>query len=131
MVTNLMSSFPIDHDMDGEAISTALGTKSGPDCLKDVLPKLGQRLKVYKALQEHIKVLFVYLPSASLILYFLSQADSEENQEPQYDDEVLETLAHKRRTSPSDTISVSSSRSGSEDHYGLSTSFSVRYTLIN
>lgn len=46
----------VDQDMDGEAVTAALATTPGPDCLKDVLPKLGQRLKVYKAFQEHITV---------------------------------------------------------------------------
>ncbi len=45
--------------MDGAAISAALATCPGPDCLKGVLPKLGQRLKVYgalKALYEELQV---------------------------------------------------------------------------
>lgn len=41
----------IDQAMDGEAIYQALGTSTGPDCLKDVLPKFGERLKVYNALK--------------------------------------------------------------------------------
>ena len=40
-----------DQEMDGEAIVAALATCSGPDCLKDVIPKLGSRLKVYNALK--------------------------------------------------------------------------------
>ena len=38
--------------MDGEAISVAFATHSGPDCLKDVIPKYGLRLKVYQALKQ-------------------------------------------------------------------------------
>ena len=41
----------LDQEMDGEAISVAFAACPGPDCLRDVLPKLGQRLKVYKELK--------------------------------------------------------------------------------
>ena len=37
--------------MDGEAIFDAFGCQSGPDCLKDVIPTFGQRVKVYKAIK--------------------------------------------------------------------------------
>ena len=37
--------------MDGEAIAAAFGSCPGPDSFKTVLPKLGQRLKVYNALK--------------------------------------------------------------------------------
>lgn len=37
--------------MDGEAAAAAFATCAGPDCLKDVIPKLGSRLKVYNALR--------------------------------------------------------------------------------
>lgn len=40
-----------EQDMDGEAIAEAFGTCSGPDCLKDILPKFGPRVKVYNALK--------------------------------------------------------------------------------
>ena len=40
--------------MDGEAIYQAFGTLSGPDCLKDVLPRFGERLKVYNAIKSVI-----------------------------------------------------------------------------
>ena len=33
--------------MDGEAIAVALGSCPGPDCVKEVVPKVGTRLKVY------------------------------------------------------------------------------------
>lgn len=42
----------IDQGMDGEAICLALGTTTGPDCLRDVISKYGLRLKVYKAIKE-------------------------------------------------------------------------------
>lgn len=38
--------------MDGEAVIGSFGTQAGPDCLRDVLPKYGQRIKVYKAIKE-------------------------------------------------------------------------------
>lgn len=44
----------LDHFMDGEAILTAFGLSSGPDCLRDVLPKYGLRVKVYKSLKTSI-----------------------------------------------------------------------------
>ena len=41
----------IAEEMDGEAVFDAIGCQVGPDCLKDVLPKYGQRIKVYKAIK--------------------------------------------------------------------------------
>ena len=40
--------------MDGEALLGAFGCQAGPDCLKDVLPKFGQRIKVYRAIKSEI-----------------------------------------------------------------------------
>ena len=40
--------------MDGDAIMDALATYSGPDSLKEVLPKYGQRIKVYKAISQEV-----------------------------------------------------------------------------
>ena len=40
--------------MDGEAMVAAFAACAGPDCLKDVVPKLGTRLKVYNALKTII-----------------------------------------------------------------------------
>jgi len=37
--------------MDAEALFDAFGCQSGLDCLKDVIPKYGQRVKVYKAIK--------------------------------------------------------------------------------
>ena len=42
----------LDEEMDGEAIFDAVGLQVGPDCLKDVLPKYGQRIKVYRAIKS-------------------------------------------------------------------------------
>ncbi len=42
---------PPDQEMDGEAVVEAFGTCSGPDCLKDVVPKYSQRIKVYNAIK--------------------------------------------------------------------------------
>lgn len=41
-----------DEEMDGEAIFDAIGCQVGPDCLKDVLPKYGHRIKVYRAIKS-------------------------------------------------------------------------------
>lgn len=41
--------------MDGEAISLAFASQSGPDCFKDVIPKYGARLKVYQVLKKDIE----------------------------------------------------------------------------
>lgn len=41
-----------ENDMDGEAVATIIGLTSGPDCLKDLIKKVGWRLKVYKAIKE-------------------------------------------------------------------------------
>ena len=40
-----------EQETDGEATVAAFATRSGPDCLKDVIPKLGSRLKVYNAIR--------------------------------------------------------------------------------
>ena len=40
-----------ENEMDGEALSTLLAAVQGPDCLKDLVPKLGVRLKVYKRIK--------------------------------------------------------------------------------
>ena len=40
-----------DEDMDGDAISAGLASCPGPDWLKEVVPKVGVRLKVHSALK--------------------------------------------------------------------------------
>ena len=42
--------------MDGEAVFDVIGCQVGSDCLKDVLPKYGQRIKVYKAIKTALEV---------------------------------------------------------------------------
>ena len=42
--------------MDGEALVTLIGFVPGPDCLKELITKVGLRIKVYKL----IKSLYVY-----------------------------------------------------------------------
>ena len=42
----------LDEEMDGEAVFDAFGCEVGPDCFKDVLPKYGQRIKVYRAIKS-------------------------------------------------------------------------------
>ena len=41
----------IEQGMDGEAVSSMLGCVSGPDCLKEVVTRFGDRVKVYRALR--------------------------------------------------------------------------------
>lgn len=38
----------VDNEMDGEALGALLATVQGPECLKDLIPKLGVRAKVYQ-----------------------------------------------------------------------------------
>lgn len=44
----------VDQCMDGEALLAAFGERPGPDCIKDILPKFGQRIKVYRKLKEEL-----------------------------------------------------------------------------
>lgn len=46
----------IDHAMDGDAIVAAFASTPGPDCLRDVLPKVGQRMKVYMTIKWMMEV---------------------------------------------------------------------------
>ena len=41
--------------MDGVAVSLAFVSCSGPDCINDVIPKYGLRLKVYQAIKREIE----------------------------------------------------------------------------
>ena len=41
----------IEHEMDGESLVTLIGIMPGPDCLKDLIPKIGIRLKVYRCIK--------------------------------------------------------------------------------
>lgn len=42
--------------MDGEAIATAFAITPGPDCIRDVVPKVGVRMKVYQAIKRALEV---------------------------------------------------------------------------
>jgi len=41
-------SCSLDNEMDGESLEALLENDAGPECLKDLIPKLGVRLKFYK-----------------------------------------------------------------------------------
>ena len=41
----------VENEMDGEAVTTLLAAVQGPDCLRDLVPKLGVRLKVYQRIK--------------------------------------------------------------------------------
>lgn len=64
--------------MDGEATVAAFATCPGPDCIKEVVPKYGYRVKVYNAIRAALndnyqqKVLASVLACvAALLLSFL------------------------------------------------------------
>ena len=42
--------FYADNEMDGESLVTLIGSKPGPDSLKDLVQKVGLRMKLYKAI---------------------------------------------------------------------------------
>lgn len=46
-----MSSLLAVNEIDGDALVTLLGTSSGPDCFKELVPKIGIRMKVYKLIK--------------------------------------------------------------------------------
>ena len=49
---NIGTSFlNIVNEVDGDALVTLMGTTSGPDCLKELVPKVGIRMKVYKLIK--------------------------------------------------------------------------------
>ena len=43
--------------MDGEAIFGAFGCQAEPDCIKDILPTYGQRIKVYRTIKTAIDMI--------------------------------------------------------------------------
>lgn len=51
---NLVSfdTFSPDNKMDGESIKALLATEKGSDCFKDLIPKLGVRLRIYKRIKS-------------------------------------------------------------------------------
>lgn len=50
----LPRSFIIEQELDGDAIAVGLASSTGPDWLKDVVPKMGLRLKVHSALHSFL-----------------------------------------------------------------------------
>ena len=57
----MLNRFPsyhvaIDNEMDGESLEALLGTSQGPDCLKELITKLGVRVKVW----QRIKASLIY-----------------------------------------------------------------------
>lgn len=44
--------YHLEQEMDGEAICAAFASSPGPDALRDLIPKLGVRLKVYRAIKS-------------------------------------------------------------------------------
>ena len=54
MVCATIGNF-IDNEMDGEAVEVAVAATPGPDCLKDIIPKVGLRLKVYNRIKTLIQ----------------------------------------------------------------------------
>ena len=51
--------------MDGESLEALLASSAGPDCLKELIPKLGVRLRIYTRIKSEIKTSFV--GSSSLV----------------------------------------------------------------
>ena len=56
-----------DNEMDGESLVTLVGSKPGPDCLKDLVPKVGLRMKLYKL----IKLIYEREGKVHNVLHFL------------------------------------------------------------
>lgn len=46
------SKVVLDNEMDGESLCTLFESSPGPDCLKDIVPKLGPRLRMYKEIKD-------------------------------------------------------------------------------
>lgn len=42
----------VEEELDGQAVAAGLGGSNGCDWLKDVVPKIGLRLKVHKSLED-------------------------------------------------------------------------------
>ena len=51
-ITYLLYMYHLEQEMDGEAICAALASSPGPDALRDLIPKVGVRLKVYRAIRS-------------------------------------------------------------------------------
>lgn len=44
----LFYSFYLDNEVDGDALIIMMSTVAGPNCSKEVVPKVGIRMKVYR-----------------------------------------------------------------------------------
>lgn len=72
-----------EQGMDGEATVAAFATCPGPDCIKEVVPKYGYRVKVYNAIRSALnenyeqKVLATMLVCvvARLLSFFTGRID--------------------------------------------------------
>lgn len=70
-----------DQCMDGEALVAAFGVHPGPDCLKDVLPRFGQRVKVYNVVKSalgaaiRLEVRYACIISVMLISSMMSSQE--------------------------------------------------------
>ena len=53
--------------MDGEALVMLLTNVQGPDCLKDLIPKLGVRLRVYQRIKA------VYIAEVACLVSYMAQ----------------------------------------------------------
>ena len=51
--------FQLENDVDGDALMTLVGLTPGPDCLKELIPKIGTRMKVYKLIKAYYDESFV------------------------------------------------------------------------
>ena len=52
----MCQNFLIKEEMDSETLISTFNALSGPDCLKDVIPKFGHKIKVYKAVKSTMGV---------------------------------------------------------------------------
>ena len=66
----------LENNMDGESLVTLIRSKPGPDCLKDVVQKVGPRMKLYKAIQtlysnDTVRALILKCQLNAYVLYTL------------------------------------------------------------
>ena len=48
-----------DNDVDGDTLLTLVGLTPGPDCLKELIPKIGTRIRVCKIIKACYDGIFV------------------------------------------------------------------------
>ena len=48
----MVHAYDAENEMDGDALATLLTVSSGPDCLKELIKKVGVRLKVYQLIKS-------------------------------------------------------------------------------